>query len=64
MTKDRSMSKATWEQLDAVIFKIRDKAASVKDHDLYGLADQANALIRQLATEILLEDQKAHSQST
>lgn len=54
---NRTMSRQTWKELDDVIFKIRDKAAADKNDEVYGYADHANALMRQLATELWLEDE-------
>jgi hypothetical protein len=53
------MSKETWNKLDEIIFKIRDKAAADRDDELYGLADKANALMRNLANELWMEDEEA-----
>jgi hypothetical protein len=55
---DRWMSRATWRELDRMVYTIRDKAASKRDSELYGLADHANALMRKLATEIEMEDRQ------
>lgn len=56
---DRTMSNETWKQLDKIVSKIRDKAKAGRDDELYGYADTANALLRNLANELCIEDDRA-----
>lgn len=54
--------KKTWERIDALLHEIMDRAAKIKDDEIYRKADLGTALLRNLATEIHMEDEKATQQ--
>ena len=58
MTIDRTMSKKTWEKIDELLWKIHRRAERASDLDTLKESDQANALLRNLAGEILMEDER------
>jgi len=59
MPVDREMSKKTWEKIDNLLHDITRRAAQIQDNEIYRDADMAIALLRNLATEIHMEDEKA-----
>jgi hypothetical protein len=59
MPANREMSKKTWEEIDNLLHKIMDRAAKIKDREIYGAADMATALLRNLSTETRMEDKAA-----
>jgi hypothetical protein len=58
---EREMSKETWNKLDHLIANIRQRAARSKDNKTYDEADLASALLRNLAAEIQMEDDRGES---
>jgi hypothetical protein len=62
MTVNREMSKKTWERIDNLLHEIMRRAAKIKDDEIYGKADLCTALLRNLGTEIVMEDEKAEQE--
>jgi len=56
MAIKRDMSKRTWTKLDDLVAKIRQRASQKKDDETYKDADEASLLLRNLASEIQIED--------
>ena len=61
MTIKRDMSKETWNRIDVLIAKIRQRALENNDQKTYGYADLASALLRNLSCEIQIEDEAENS---
>jgi hypothetical protein len=59
MAANREMSKKTWEEIDNLLHKIMDRAAKIEDREIYGAADIATALLRNLSTDTYMEDKAA-----
>jgi hypothetical protein len=57
MAIKRETSTKTWNELDHLIAKIRQRAAQANDQQTYGEADRASALLRNLSVEIQMEDE-------
>jgi uncharacterized alpha-E superfamily protein len=55
----RELSTKTWEELDEVVSKIKSRAATIKDEEISGLADEVNGLLRRLSMQYLIEDEQA-----
>jgi hypothetical protein len=56
---NREMSAKTWNAIDRRVAKIALRAAQNDDQDTYRDADMISALLRNLANEICMEDEKA-----
>jgi hypothetical protein len=51
MAANCEMNNKAWEEIDNLLHKIMGRAAKIKDREIYGAADIATALLRNLSTE-------------
>jgi len=58
----RENSIKTWNKLDHTLAKIRQIAAARRDDEIYGLADNAILLLRNLGNDLYIEDKATTSQ--
>ncbi len=56
---ERKMSAETWNQINRRVARIAMRAAQKGDNETYADADMVNALLRNLANEIKMEDDRA-----
>lgn len=56
---ERQMSTRTWNRIDHLVADIRMQAAVNHDDETYRKADLVSALLRNLGTEICIEDELA-----
>ncbi len=59
MATNRDRSKKTLEEIDAALWKIYHRAVAAKDNETLQDSDHAMVLLRNLANEIRMEDEKA-----
>ena len=58
MMPSRETSKQTWEKIDNLLHKIMRRAVAIKEDEIYADADMCTALMRNLAVETYMEDEK------
>jgi hypothetical protein len=56
MPSGNEMSKGTWREIDKLLHEIMRRAASTSDNEIYRKADRCTALLRNLSTEIEIEN--------
>jgi len=59
MKPNRERSGATWNRIDELAWKIRNRAVATKDNETAKDADFIIALLRSLAVDVTMEDRNA-----